>query len=341
MSILADRPAAAGETDFPPFKARPPWLGGDLQTLRNRIVGRLADLSPWPARRLELALGDGSGDRLSVALHRPSDEQDGPLTVLIHGLTGCEDSRHVRASARCLLERGFSVARLNLRGAGPSLPLCRSQYSAGSSADLRDALLSLRAQDRDLMQSGLFLVGYSLGANMLLKFLAEHGADLNVRAGVSISAPIDLKAAQRRLMAPRNALYHRYLLTRMKRNALAGGAGGRDAFRGAVSTARSVYEFDETVVAPAAGYAGADDYYAKCSALKFLEAIDVPTLVIHALDDPWIPAAPYCDFDWGAAPRLVPLLSASGGHVGFHGRGSTVAWHDRCSVEFFEGMLGR
>jgi hypothetical protein len=188
------------------------------------------------------------------------------------------------------------------------------------------------------MQRGLFLVGYSLGANMLLKFLAEHGAEFDVLAGVSVSAPIDLAAAQRRLMSPRNALYHRYLLTRMKQNALAAGAEGGEAFRCAVSRVRSVYEFDETVVAPGAGYGGAGDYYDKCSALGFLAAVPVPTLMIHALDDPWIPAAPYLEFDWHSAPRLIPLLSKSGGHVGFHGRGSAAAWHDRCIVEFFEGM---
>ncbi len=188
------------------------------------------------------------------------------------------------------------------------------------------------------MRSGLFLVGYSLGANMMLKFLAEERADLPVLAGVSVSAPVDLKAAQRCIMTPRNALYHRYLLTRMKRNAMAGESGGQDAVRRAVSAARSVYEFDETVVAPAAGYTSAEDYYANCSALGFMRAIDVPTLMIHALDDPWIPARPYRDFDWRSAPRLIPLLSATGGHVGFHGRGSTVAWHDRCIVKFFEGM---
>ena len=337
MVLTVERSAAAYVNDFPPFRARPPWLGGDLQTLRNLIAGGEADLASWPARRLELALGDGSGDRLSMALHQPPDRRKGPLVVLIHGLTGCEDSRHVRASARHLLENGHSVARLNLRGAGPSRPLCRSQYNAGSSADLRDALLSLRDQDRGVMRSGLVLVGYSLGANLLLKFLAEHGADFDVLAGVSVSAPIDLKAAQRRIMVPRNALYHRYLLTRMKRNALAGGAEAGDDFRRAVSAARSVYAFDDTVVAPAGGYAGADDYYAKCSALGFLKAISVPTLMIHALDDPWIPAAPYLAFDWRAAPRLFPLLPKSGGHVGFHGRGSKAAWHDRCIVKFLEG----
>lgn len=337
LVLTEERPTATEVIDFPPFRTRPPWLGGDLQTLRNLVVRRYADLSDWPARRLELALGDGSGDRLSVALHRPADGQEGPLAVLIHGLTGCEDSRHVRASARHLLQNGYSVARMNLRGAGPSRPLCRSQYDAGSSADLRDALRSLRDQDPGTMQRGLFLVGYSLGASMLLKFLAEHGAELHALAGASVSAPIDLAAAQRRLMMPRNALYQRYLLTRMKQNALAGGAEGREDFKNAVSAVRTIYQFDDKVVAPAAGYAGAADYYAQCSALGFLAAIPVPTLMIHALDDPWIPATAYLEYDWHAAPRLLPLLSKSGGHVGFHGRGGVVAWHDRCIVEFFEG----
>jgi predicted alpha/beta-fold hydrolase len=339
MTAAVERPADLEAAAFPPFRPRPPWLGADLQTLRNYLRGRPAELSSWPARRLELTLGDNSGDRLAAALHRPAEDRGRPLAVLIHGLTGCEESSYIRASARHLLTRGYPVLRLNLRGAGPSRPLCRLQYHAGRSEDLRDALRALGALDSRLTARGLVLAGYSLGANMLLKFLAEYAGDFPLRAAATVSAPIDLKATQERIMAPRNALYHRYLLARMKAESLheAGGLGAGE--RRIVLATRSIYQFDDVVVAPRGGFAGAEDYYRRSSARRFLAAVGVPTLVIHAMDDPWIPGHLYRQVDWAANRRLVPLLPAAGGHVGFHGRGSRTTWHDHCIARFFAGLV--
>jgi predicted alpha/beta-fold hydrolase len=325
-------------SDFPPFRPRVPWLGGDLQTLRNYLRALPPSLAHWPGRRLELALADGSSDRLAAMLHRPETPDGRPLAVLIHGLTGCENSSYIRASARHLLRLGYPVLRLNLRGAGPSGPLCRFRYHAGRSEDLRDALAALEQLEPGLLAGGLLLVGYSLGANMLLKFLAEYRPDFPLRAAAAISAPIDLKAAQVRLMAPRNALYHRYLLARMKAETRSGAALSA-VERSAVARARSVYQFDDGFVAPAGGFADAEDYYRRCSAGRFLASVAVPTLVVHARDDPWIPAAAYDVIDWRANPRLVPLLPTAGGHVGFHGRGARTAWHDHCIGRFVESVL--
>ncbi len=340
MASVTETSPGVEATGFPAFRERPPWLGGDLQTLRNALIKRPADLSPWPARRLALAMGDGSGDRLAAALHMPAADAGRPLAVVIHGLTGCADSRYLRATACNLLQAGYPVLRLNLRGAGPSRPLCRFQYHAGKSEDLRDGLTSLRELDPSLFRRGLLLAGFSLGANMLLKFLAEYGIGFPIRAAAVVSAPIDLKATQQRIMAPRNALYHGYLLRRMRAEALDGAAEITGEERRAVLAARNIYQFDDDFVAPRGGFAGAEDYYAKCSAAKFLAAVAAPTLVIHALDDPWVPAAPYRRVDWRAKPNLVPLLPPGGGHVGFHGRGSRTAWHDRCMARFFAAALG-
>jgi uncharacterized protein len=321
---------------FPPFVPRPPWLGPDLQTLRNFLRRPAVDLSSFPFERIELPMPDGSGDRLLGDLNRPADDAGKPLVVLIHGLTGCSTGIYVLASARNLLRHGYPVLRLNLRGAGPARALCRQQYHAGRSEDLRAALAALTA---DLTGRGVFAVGYSLGANMLLKYLGEQGADGPVRAAAAISAPIDLAAASLRLRERRNRVYHHWLLRRMQEEALAGEGFGA-AEREAVLAARSVYQFDERVVAPRNGFVGADDYYARCSGLRFLPAIAVPTLVIHALDDPWIPASTYRQFAWAENPNLVPLFPQSGGHVGFHGAGTRLPWHDRCLEIFFADMAG-
>ncbi|MGF1592909.1 MAG: YheT family hydrolase [Kiloniellaceae bacterium] len=347
MTARAPAVSPGGLLDAAAFRPRVPWLGGDLQTLRNFIRRPYHDLAPWPARRLELALRDGSGDRLVGSLHgvgRDAGPGGGPggkpggrgLVVLLHGLTGCEDSLYLRASAVHFLTRGYSVLRLNLRGAGPSRPLCGDQYHAGRSGDLRDALLALRQDAGVDFDSGLHLMGYSLGANMLLRFLAEDAADFPLRAAVAVSTPIDLKATQRRLMQPRNRVYHRYLLTRMRAEALATPRELTPAERAAIRSADSVFAYDEQVIAPRNGFAGADDYYAQCSGLRFLPAIKTPTLLLQARDDPWIPAAAYEGFDWTAQPALTLLLTESGGHVGFHGRDRSAAWHDLAAEVFFE-----
>ena len=299
--------------DFPPFRARPPWWGPDLQTLRNFVRPPDPKRPAASTQRLSLAMSDGSGDRLSGLLETPVEPRPAaPLVVLIHGLSGSEESAYMIATSALLLARGFAVLRLNLRGAGPSRATCKLQYHAGRSEDLRDAL---RALPPALTREGLALVGYSLGGNMLLKFSAEAGGELPVRATVSISAPIDLRAASDRFLDARNRIYHLRLLRGMKQESLAPGALTTDAERQIIERARSILEFDEKIVAPRNGFAGADAYYQACHARQVLLDIRVPTRVIHALEDPWIPSDAYRVVAWSQHPQLVPLLPPAGGHV--------------------------
>lgn len=275
-------PSAA--TRFPPFLQRAPWWGGDLQTLRNYLVGRPARLEGYAARRLVLPLEDGSGDRLAAALSLPEPQAvSRPLVLLVHGLTGSEDSPYIRRSAAHLLGLGYPLLRLNLRGAGPSRPLCRFRYHAGRSEDFAAALAAL---PRPLVAAGIIAVGFSLGANMLLKYLGERGADVPLQAAVAVSAPIDLRAAALGIMRPRNAIYQTYLLGNLKREALARGAELDATARWAITAARTIWEFDDDFVAPANGFADAEDYYARNSSEQFLDRVGIPTLVIYAQDDP-------------------------------------------------------
>lgn len=308
-----------------PFGPRWPWIGGHLQTIRNQIV-RPSHALP-AGERLWLDLGDG--DALGAMLHRRDTAK--PLSVLVHGLSGTEDSLYVRATAAHLLDAGFPVLRLNLRGAGPSQPRCEGQYHAGRSEDLRLALATLPDA---LTANGVALVGYSLGGNMLLKFMGE-GAAPGVRAAAAVSAPIDLAEASATLAVPRNRIYQSWLLAKMCEEAFAGPISASE--RAAVASARTVTEFDDRYVAPRNGFASAADYYARSSSAQFLPRIAAPTLVIQATNDPWIPMAAYDAVDWRGNPKLSPLFGA-GGHVGFHGKGAIVTWHDRAIAMFFAGI---
>jgi uncharacterized protein len=325
--------------DFDPFRPRAPWWGGDLQTLRNFLVRSAAGIDRFLHERLHLPLGDGSGDRLVGALGRPAapPPKPLPLAVLIHGLGGCESSFYLLRSAANLLAQGYTVLRLNQRGAGPSRPYCSLQYHAGRTEDFDDALEHLPAE---LTTAGTVAVGYSLGGNMLLKYLGEHGSKARLRAAVSVSAPLDLAQTSRNIRSWRNAPYQRYLLRSMRRESLAPGARVTTAERRAILGARSIWDFDHHFTAPRNGYDGAEPYYAANASGRFLNGITVPTLVIQALDDPWIPAAPYLAHDWRRNPNLVPLLSEGGGHVGFHhGSDRSTPWHDRCIARFFKAVL--
>ena len=330
------RRARLADIPLPEFRARGPWWGPDLQTLRNALVGPQRDLTRYPEQRVTLPVADGSGDALVGLLQTPAIETARPLAVLVHGLSGNEDSAYMIASAQALLEEGYPVLRLNLRGAGPARPLCRLQYHAGRSEDLRDVLDS--DPFPDTQGRGLVLVGYSLGANMLLKFLAEFGDRFPIVGACAVSAPIDLAAASHRFLHRRNLGYHWHLLRNMKREALEDGGDLSDAEREAIASVSSILEFDDRFVAPRNGYPDAAAYYADNMARRFLAEIRVPTLVIYARDDPWIPADVYTSYTWADNQNLLPLLAKGGGHVGFHGQGSTLPWHDRCLLSFFDAL---
>lgn len=292
------------------FRPRFPWIGADLQTLRNFISPPRIDLPCFEPVTLPL----DDGDTLTGEFNRVPGGDARPLVVLIHGLTGNANSTYMRVSAAAHLAAGSNVLRLNLRGAGTHPT--NLMYHAGRSEDLAQGLRSLDAPH------GIHAAGYSLGANMLLKHLGE-GADKIVKA-VAVSAPLDLAGTSMRMGARRNRLYHDRLLRQMLEDAHEPPPG-----------ISSIWEFDERIVAPRNGFKDAADYYARCSAGGFLDAIAVPTLIVHALDDPWIPPDAYLDRDWTRNARVTPLLASGGGHVGFHEADHDLPLHDRAALRFF------
>ncbi|MEM7653698.1 MAG: alpha/beta fold hydrolase [Pseudomonadota bacterium] len=346
------------QLSLPPFTGdRWPWRGGDLQTVRNSFLGppqkprRQTDTAATAedAGRYELPMDDGTGDHLVAYLDLPNHANNAehhgprPLVVLIHGLTGCSGSAYILSAAAAFQEAGYRVLRLNLRGAGPSRATCTGQYHAGRSEDLHRVLNALpKMIGPGLTEQGVLLVGYSLGANMLLKYLGECGSGVRgkalvpVHAAVSVSAPVDLKETCFRFLEARNALYQRYLLSRMRLESVSGAAVVSSGHRAAIEAARTVLAFDDGFVAPANGYTDAFDYYQQCSAKHFINAIRIPTLILHAQDDPWIPMSAYGGLESDPANDRHVLLTRSGGHVGFHAAGHKRPWSDRAMVRFFD-----
>ena len=304
----------------PWFVPLPPWLGGDLQTLRNYLRPPRDDvLAPWPGEVMRFAMKDDTGDELIGTLHQPVEAQGKPLVLLLHGLTGCQDSGYVRVTAREMLQAGYPVLRLNWRGAGPSIGKTRAFYHAGRSDDLHAVIGSMTGA---LAGNGIVAIGYSLGANVLLKYLGERGGLSHLRAAIAVSPPIDLHVAQQRIAQRRNRRYHAYLLARMR------------AERSCPDDVATILDFDDRVVAPANGFRDALDYYAQCSAGPRLGGIRTPTLVIHAADDPWIPSRAFREIAWGQLKHVRLLMPWSGGHVGFHALGLKRPWSDEVALRF-------
>jgi uncharacterized protein len=293
-----------------------------LQTLRNSLCGTPPDRLGGERLFLEVS----GGDRLAARLDRLPGPMARPLIVLVHGCAGSEASGSVIATMRHLTDLGWPVLRLNLRGSHPSRPTASGHYHAGRTSDLADALRALPAC---LVRQGIVLHGQSLGGNLVLKFMGEGGHGLPVLGAVTVSSPIDLAATCAKMLSRRNFAYQRAMLAAMKREALAPGAGVTSAERAAIAAARNVYEYDDRFIAPRFGYRDAQEYYESNVAKNFLSTIALPTLVLHALDDPWIPGTCYTVVDWQHLPAIEAVLPPRGGHLGFHGQGSRIPWHDR------------
>jgi predicted alpha/beta-fold hydrolase len=260
-------------------------------------------------RRERLTLPDGDFIDIDWSADTP-----GPIVLVLHGLQGSARSHYVRSLVVAAQDRNWQAAVMHFRGcSGEPNRLARS-YHSGETGDLAHVVDTLvqRHPGRPLG-----VVGYSLGGNALLKWLGETGAAAPVGAAVAVSVPFDLAKAADRMAAGLSRLYQWHLVGSLKRSL-------RRKFRelpapvdfGDLRRLRTFRQFDQAVTAPLHGFAGAADYYERCSSRQFLPHIGKPTLIVHARDDPFMTAdtAPSPD-ELSQLTRLE--LSRHGGHVGF------------------------
>jgi predicted alpha/beta-fold hydrolase len=182
-------------------------------------------------------------------------------------------------------------------------------------------------------------VGFSLGGNLTLKLLGEPLDGIPVVAGVAVSAPLDLALGTQHLSTVSFGAYEWYLMAKMRRDATRPTAAVTDADRKLISRLKTILDFDDAVTAPRHGWQDAAEYYAVNSSLGFLPSIKVPTLIIHAMDDPMIPAEPYRAVRWDSLPSITRAITAHGGHVGFHGTGSALPWYVDRVATFLAGSV--
>lgn len=328
------------------FVAPRGWHSGHLQTVRSKVLPSAFDLDLVSSERQILVdVDQHSGDQLAVSLHRSHRFEQvsagsrgrTALVVLVHGLGGSAESDYVRSTAHGLLQMGWNVARVDLRGAGQSKPHSFGFYHAGRTDDLRNLLQQLASQPEALLGdgggAGLGIVGFSLGGNQVIKLMSEPLEGVPLMSGAAVSAPLDLAVGSEHLHHMAFGLYEKYLLGALKRDSLQIGVGGRSRVSAServdVQAARNIVDFDNAITAPRNGWSDAEEYYRVNSSGQFLPEVARPLLVVHSLDDPMIPAGPYRAIDWTALAErgwVQRAITEVGGHVGFHQRGRRHRW---------------
>ncbi|MBV8206634.1 MAG: alpha/beta fold hydrolase [Acidobacteria bacterium] len=304
------------------------WLrSGHAQTIAGWAWPRRALLPPAEDRRFIVAPG------VQVLCRIHWNEGAAPhsrLTLLlVHGLEGSSESGYIHGTAAQALAAGMNVVRMNLRTCGGTEHLSSTMYHSGLSEDLATVAARLAEDERT---GQIAIAGFSLGGNQALKLAGEWGDAFPpyVCAVAAISPAMDLAASCDLLHAPSNRIYEWRFLRSLKKRAAARLSADRLTAIGAIGSMR---EFDDQVTAPAFGFAGAADYYARASASPLLSRIRVPTLVIYSVDDPFICLLDSTRRDLQANPNITTVECRHGGHCGFVGpRGRR--WAEERVVEF-------
>ena len=282
------------------------WLPGPhLQTVWPVLLRPTRTVS-LTRERLELPDGD------FIDIDWTSDA--GPIVVILHGLQGSSRSALVQRLLRSLARRGWRGAVMHFRGCGGEPNRLPRTYHSGETGDIGYFLRCLRERHPS---TPVAAVGYSLGGNVLLKWLAERGAGAELAAAVAVSVPFLLARAADRLDRGASRLYRRHFIADLHRTV-------RAKFRHrpgpldlrAVRRARTFRGFDDRVTAPLHGFRDAAHYYDEASCRQYLRGVARPTLILHALDDPFMTADVVPRRD-ELSPSIRLELSAAGGHVGF------------------------
>ncbi|HNP66065.1 MAG TPA: hydrolase [Woeseiaceae bacterium] len=299
-----------------------PWL-------KNAHAQTMYPSLPWswpsrPAlRREELELPDGDTTAVDWLVAADVLPDSAPLLIILHGLEGSASSSYARMLMEAALDRSWRSCVLHFRDCGDYRNRLPRRYHAGETNDLRHFLNELqRSRDESLNAGPLLAAGFSLGGNVLLKYLGESSGETPIDAATAICVPLNLHECAEALNQGFSKLYQRHLLKRMKSSV----TRKFDRYTAAFDWERAMRaatfdEFDDVVTAPLHGFKGKQDYYDRCSAVHFLKTIERPTLIINALDDPFM------------TPRVIPApdrlsstvtleVAAHGGHVGFINGGS-------------------
>lgn len=297
---------------------RPLWFerGGHAQTIMGYV-------HRWPLRWTlpaeDLIVESEPGIRLlSRVTWQGGDRSTSPALILLHGMGGWDRSTYMISMGRLAHAAGYHVIRLNMRGAGASFEICPRLYNAGLEGDLVAVARKVAS-----VTPSVALFGASLGANQVLLALGRSKRALahEVKAAVAISPPVDLLRCSDALHAPGNRIYVSRFVADLKASYARIQPRNPGLYEaGRQAGVETVREFDERITAPYAGFASAEDYYTRSSSGPWLRAIDRPTLILSAEDDPMIPSASVRHYELPDSGVVIREILSTGGHVGFAAR---------------------
>ncbi len=318
-----------------PFVPHPALRSGHAQTIAASLARRRIHLlrNNTQPRCFEVA----NGVRVLAHCSWQREKEARPTLLMLHGLEGSTESQYMLGTAEKALKAGFNAIRLNMRNCGGTEHLSSTLYHAGLTEDLRFILSELIEKDR---LTRIYLAGYSLGGNVVLKLAGEYGAGMpaEIEGAAAVSPTIHLPSCIDAVEMRSNLIYHwRFVASlrgRLRRKArLFPGRYDMAKMRG-VWTIR---KFDDTFTAPLAGFRGAADYYERASSLPFIAAITVPTMIIHSKDDPIIPIEPFNRKEIIDNPNVTVIAPDHGGHVGFisaRSEGTDRFWSELRMIDF-------
>ncbi len=302
---------------FREFVPRRRMRNGDVQTLFANFLPRRANLPPSESVVVEVD-STTSSHVLCHCNWQPEPSRSTTMTMLlVHGLEGSSQSQYMLGNAEKAWRAGWNVIRMNMRNCGGTEMLATTLYHSGLSGDVK-AVANFFATRHGLEQ--MAWVGYSMGGNLVLKAAGEYAAQPPrwLRAVIGVSPVIDMKPSADALHDLRNRVYEwnflKNMLGRYRRKAA--------LFPGKFSLAncnkvRSIRTYDEYIVAPNCGFAGADDYYERSASARVVDRIAVPTLILHAVDDPFIRLLPETRSRILGNPNITFIETKHGGHCGF------------------------
>lgn len=317
------------------YRAPAHLLGsGHLQTIVPAVLRRVPDLA-YRRERIELPDGDflalDWADAVSAVPTPPAGRK---LAIISHGLEGSSGRAYVRGLARALTRAGFDALAWNYRSCGEPNRLLRS-YHLGDTNDLHHVIGHALGTGR---YEDVYLSGFSAGGNVTLKYLGEDAARVPaaVRRAAVFSVPTDLKASSLHIARPQNRVYLRRFMKslRQKIRDKAAQLPGEVDLTG-LDELRDFPQFDDRYTAPMHGFASAEEYYAHASSGQYLAGIRVPTLLVNAENDPFLPPSCFPRAEAAASPFVFLETPTDGGHVGFaEGRPDGTYYSERRAVEF-------
>jgi hypothetical protein len=311
------------------------------------LWGKLVRRSPWLETHIERWPTD-DGDEIELHRLEPvgGRASHGGRLLVLHGLEGTIRSHYLRGLLSLAQQRGWSADALIFRTCNGQTTRARRLYHSGETSDLDFVVQRIvRAHPGQ----PLAMVGFSLGGNVLLKWLGEQGQSTptEVKAAAAVSVPFDLERGSRFIERGFARVYTRHFLRTLRAKArvkLARDPGLFDA--SALERARTLFEFDDVVTAPVHGFQDASDYYRRSSSLRYLKCIRRPTLLLSAFDDPFLPPEVLREVEdiARATPHLTAEFHQRGGHVGFiSGRAPWAPryYAEERVLEYLDEIIGR